>query len=94
MERAKTPLSNLIGFSPEPGKYTQGCREVVELTVNRQGRDFGRPTAVGLASGATSPRSDALLEEQRQALLRENFRKSRDRSCRGCRVLERGHGAA
>jgi len=78
------------------------AEEVAEFTVNCQGRDSGRPTArqwIGVRRYSTSPRSDALLEEQRQAggqalLLKENPRNSEVQFSSGCTILERGHGAA
>jgi hypothetical protein len=54
ISREHRPLSNLIGISPGPGKYTQGCRGGCRIYSQRSGSRFWSTNSSGLAFGATS----------------------------------------
>jgi hypothetical protein len=56
ISREHRPLSNLIGISPGPGKYTQGCRGGCRIysQLSGSGSRFWSTNSSGLAFGATS----------------------------------------
>jgi hypothetical protein len=54
ISREHRPLSNLIGISPGPGKYTQGCGGGCRIYSQRSGSRFWSTNSSGLAFGATS----------------------------------------